>query len=1819
MYVKPRHQNMDSDNIGQLLDAIGLVNDISNVTLDAILLIIFAIVLHYFPKTDTNISQDLISIPIHVKNYYSIFVSKYSCLAIMCISGIMVPSIACCVYYILFAVLTTVIVLFKPLNKTIACLFRAICFYTSLHIFVLFSYQIEWIHNLKINMNLKQFGLIAFHSSKCYTSEVLPELELNNYLLPILLFIQHFTLWSYSNMISENTSIENSIKSKESLENKFKFIYIILEGINTIGFKIAILIWCICYPGWLTFIMLLWTIVFWMHLNSRGNLIVILFLAISTLLFEYTYLVTGNDLLKQTLFTVTFWIALDEVLDKSNKVRSKLWSINSNYYISYTWTILLILIMIIYGFFGYHKINYIQIGYIMLALLFLTIFQVSFQVWSTIVYLYWTIVVLYSIIVIAITYVFQFYGFADILITHLHISNDMQRDIGLDKTDSFKTIVPATIAIAILLQFQYFNRHLTNSLNMKIPIDILKTSEEPHEIEPYLSKEIVFSKILNTLIIVFHVHLNKLLIMFVVMLIMSKPCFLNIILLITMLLWILMDYNKFMTNILFLYNALYIMVILAYQFSFCNHELYTYKFRYYPQKPPSLIFPNITYTDMNKGIPELFMYLANSGFSLFGLEITFTTITITIYLSLDMCGLLCALWLLSFIVKSRKSVSTYWIYFVIFTYLVIIFKYVLCVETIFNHNSEIPWKTINIIDNVTIQLYDEAFDFILLVFASHQLAVFRKESLQISYENHFQENNNTTHEDIPDYLSQNKTYLDILKKTVFNNSMWFILFFIFWTGTSHVNIFSLGYLCAGTIFFWKGTHYFLMPLDMILRIWNGLLEFTIVVIFIKALLHLLGCLVLKYFEWYSCIFMRVFSIFCCVKSSEKQICGTSKNDSGLFFDVFIFTLVLFQRRFFKSEHFLNLIDDTKAVAVLASKMCHIVNEWERTKKDESRQIDLDSLEKIRAKLNNIRQSKKRLSQTQTKHFRACLDGEFMFEKIYDDVYLVVKYDTHIFSKYYGDSVNGSWLYRQFVYFVFYLTEQMNSYSEKHRQIMETLNAEKTKLMKDSKLLKLGQHKGASMLWTPMKNIINITDYKMRYYEDANKDKHWFKQFILAIWNVIQSSTHLFCYLGIFYNTAHNTFDSISMIPVVMVICWGQLSVPRPTKTFWIVLITYMQITGLVKYICSFKEIPWTQEELTLKNTSSLDFYSYPTMRLGIGDYQSKILTDLIVLLVLFVHRRTLVRLGLWTCNKHHTQWVANTTILQYKNQKISSFRMIIFNIKTHLRPIYEFYQDLRHYHTEGTVNVYPTMFLLIFMFVPFEILNLNKIRKLLSTCDYTVTESFDINRVTKLLLITFSINVVIIVIDRWFYAKRFVVGKLIFHIFFIIIFLLEIGWRDNSLITSPLLAFNIYLYISVSAYQIRNGYLYRHASSFLWSRYTLFNLLAYKLYYYCPFVHEIRTVLDWIWTDSSLTIMEWFKMDELFTHVCCVKSILNFRDLVDGKRGKHVSWIFKLCVGGGIILGILIIIIFPMVWFSMFESKPDTPSSMELTVTFGEDLTVFSSKSDDIHRLDVSDLRLIKDIYLNCSNINRNSISEFLLQYEYDEISSMNVIPQSINSRPITTYEFNKFKKIILTSPSIKISVEWALTHHDGVKVSRGKNTVMMHDYTHSILIDCLNHMLNKSSSDVPAKPYMDVGLTFHYDDVSKFSYWWDFVEICPDENEDTSYLSKLPYSSCADNEKHLVTTNNTHMNIMYNIYVFSDRYSSTMQFLDDRGIVGLYTIIVVYFGYKFAFDIFRSFKFKLGYTETPYPDRILQLCYEIYMVRFFGEYEMEEDLYAIL
>lgn len=82
----------------------------------------------------------------------------------------------------------------------------------------------------------------------------------------------------------------------------------------------------------------------------------------------------------------------------------------------------------------------------------------------------------------------------------------------------------------------------------------------------------------------------------------------------------------------------------------------------------------------------------------------------------------------------------------------------------------------------------------------------------------------------------------------------------------------------------------------------------------------------------------------------------------------MFTLVLFQRRFFKSIYFLKLIEDTKIVIALTSNMYQLINDWDRQKQNKSRQTDLDSLKKIKEKLNKIRKSKEQWAKKKLYHF-----------------------------------------------------------------------------------------------------------------------------------------------------------------------------------------------------------------------------------------------------------------------------------------------------------------------------------------------------------------------------------------------------------------------------------------------------------------------------------------------------------------------------------------------------------------------------------------------------------------------------------------------------------------------------------------------------------------------------------------------------------------------------------------------------------------------------------------------------------------------------------
>lgn len=142
-------------------------------------------------------------------------------------------------------------------------------------------------------------------------------------------------------------------------------------------------------------------------------------------------------------------------------------------------------------------------------------------------------------------------------------------------------------------------------------------------------------------------------------------------------------------------------------------------------------------------------------------------------------------------------------------------------------------------------------------------------------------------------------------------------------------------------------------------------------------------------------------------------------------------------------------------------------------------------------------------------------------------------------------------------------------------------------------------------------------------EDFSEKEHSaFVELLMAIWFVILSNTDLVCYFMVFINQINSA--SLLALPLpFMVFFWGTLTIPRPSKTFWVTLIAYTQIVVLLKCIAQFESLPWN---LTLIPPNSP---LHPARIIGIEKKKSYATYDLALLLILFFHRFMLKSLGLW--------------------------------------------------------------------------------------------------------------------------------------------------------------------------------------------------------------------------------------------------------------------------------------------------------------------------------------------------------------------------------------------------------------------------------------------------------------------------------------------------------------------------------------------------------------------------------------------------------------
>lgn len=117
---------------------------------------------------------------------------------------------------------------------------------------------------------------------------------------------------------------------------------------------------------------------------------------------------------------------------------------------------------------------------------------------------------------------------------------------------------------------------------------------------------------------------------------------------------------------------------------------------------------------------------------------------------------------------------------------------------------------------------------------------------------------------------------------------------------------------------------------------------------------------------------------------------------------------------------------------------------------------------------------------------------------------------------------------------------------------------------------------------------------------------------------------------------------LSLVYAILLYSWGLLSIPWPTRKFWLSLIFYTMSVLVIKYAFQFRDIPYWSEKFT--PSSGL----YPPRVLGIlhqKNFFTNAVWDILLLIALLLHRGLLMQYGLWSAGPKHSVVESFTNIL----------------------------------------------------------------------------------------------------------------------------------------------------------------------------------------------------------------------------------------------------------------------------------------------------------------------------------------------------------------------------------------------------------------------------------------------------------------------------------------------------------------------------------------------------------------------------------------------
>uniref|UniRef100_A0A3B4E1R7 Piezo-type mechanosensitive ion channel component n=1 Tax=Pygocentrus nattereri TaxID=42514 RepID=A0A3B4E1R7_PYGNA len=842
--------------------------------------------------------------------------------------------------------------------------------------------------------------------------------------------------------------------------------------------------------------------------------------------------------------------------------------------------------------------------------------------------------------------------------------------------------------------------------------------------------------------------------------------------------------------------------------------------------------------------------------------------------------------------------------------------------------------------------------------------------------------------------------------------------------------------------------------------------------------------------------------------------------------------------------------------------------------------------------------------------------------------------------------------------------------------------------------------------------------KMFFDEELEGSERFYKsqplglQLCYALYNLLVAHSEMVCYLVIILNHMISASMATLVLPI-LIFLWAMLSVPRPSKRFWMTAIVYTEVTIVIKYFFQFSFFPFNQ------NIADRNKPYHPPNIIGVEKKDGYVHYDLVQLLALFFHRSILKCHGLWddddpkAMKKDHSlhrdesedeEMTTKTTPAEEEKKSLSPHSMKSINMGTsidsmqvhvHMRfpeqctyqrrksssgvshvsrnssmrskrgststrnsirregseagvqpksrkeliiekireqlikakvfllrkameiylPIRQFFYNLIHPEYSAVTDVYVLMFLadtVDFIIIVFGFWAFGKHQG-----GTDITSSLSEDQVPGAFLVMVLIQFGTMVVDRALYLRKTVMGKVIFQVilvfgihfwmFFILPGVTERRFSQNTV--AQLWYFVKCIYFGLSAYQIRCGYPTRVLGNFLTKSYNYVNLFLFQGFRLIPFLTELRAVMDWVWTDTTLSLSSWICVEDIYAHIFVLKCWRESEKRYPQPRGQKKKKVVKYGMGGMIVMLLICIVWFPLLFMSLVKSVAgvvNTPLDVSVSLTLGGFEPIFTMSAQQKNLKNVTE----EEFHNFLKEFSKDSTAlQFLEAYVHQDLTIAHLEGNSNSLWTISPPSKKNLIKRLATDDDFPLTMTWSIQRDLDLgakaEVATGKHIINLDKETKENLtvlrIKNIFPRYLRAPSDSNSKPIeqLSAGKTGDLR-FRKFQEWWIVNEIEPG-------IISLKYGNHSNPPKGM------------ELYIFSDQVSPpSLGFLAGYGIMGLYMSVVLVIG-KFVREFFSGISHTIMFEELPNVDRILKLCTDIFLVRETGELDLEEDLYAKL